>query len=51
MMCMILFCQDLQSVFGILSAILNIGDVKFSLQDEKTGVYVENLDLLDKGMF
>lgn len=40
--------EDLQSVFGILSAILNIGDVKFSLQDEKTGVYVENLDLLDK---
>ncbi|XP_066929730.1 myosin-IIIb-like [Clytia hemisphaerica] len=40
--------ETVKEIFGILSAILNIGDLKFKCEDETTGVFVDNLEILDK---
>ena len=41
--------EDVSSVCGVLSAILNLGELKFAIHnDDDAVVYIENLDILDK---
>ena len=35
-------------MLGLLSAILNIGDIRFG-EDEGSSAFIENLEILDKG--
>ena len=43
------FLQEINSIFGALAAILNLGDIIFCSEEANFGVFIENLVCLDKG--
>ena len=46
----LLFIQDINMVFTILSAILHLTNIRFSHDDETDGVYIEDEYPLEVGM-